>query len=170
VVDPHKWLYSPYDCAAVVYRDGTAARRSLTQHADYLDWGRAESGIDPSDLALHLTRRARGVPVWASLQAYGSSAYAEAVDRCLATAEYAAGRVAQLDHLELVLEPSLTIVLVRRLGWGEDEYDAWSDGAMRRGIGFVVPTRHRGETVLRFCFVNPLTTREDVDLILDDLG
>lgn len=170
VIDPHKWLYSPYDCAAVVYRDAAAARRSLTQHADYLDWGRAESGIDPSDLALHLTRRARGVPVWASLQAYGSSAYAEAVDRCLATAEYAAGRVAPLDYLELVLEPSLTVVLIRRLGWGEDEYDAWSDGAMRRGVGFVVPTRHRGETVLRLCFVNPLTTREDVDLILDDLG
>jgi L-2,4-diaminobutyrate decarboxylase len=170
IVDPHKWLYTTFDCAAVLYRDVAAARRALTQKADYLDWVHDESSGDPSDLAIHLTRRARGVPLWASLQAYGCHAYTEAVDYCFAIAEYAAEQVRQRPHLELVLDPALTVLLVRRRGWGEAEYGAWSAQALQRGLAFVVPTKHLDETVLRLCFVNPVTTRADVDLVLEDLG
>jgi glutamate/tyrosine decarboxylase-like PLP-dependent enzyme len=169
VVDPHKWLYTPFDCAAVVYRDAAAARRALTQRAAYLDWLHDDGG-DPSDLAIHLTRRARGVPLWASLLAYGRRAYADAVDQCFAIAEYAAGRVERAPHLELVLEPALTVLLIRRRGWGPAEYGAWSEHAIKRGLAFVIPTKHQGETALRLCFVNPLTTRADVDLVLADLA
>jgi aromatic-L-amino-acid/L-tryptophan decarboxylase len=169
IVDPHKWLYTPFDCAAVLYRDAAAARRALAQRADYLDWVRDEGAGDPSDLAIHLTRRVRGVPLWVSLQAYGWRAYAEAVDHCFAIAQYAAQRVAQLPHLELVLDPALTVLLVRRRGWGDAEYDTWSARAIQQGLAFVVPTKHHDETVLRLCFVNPLTTRADVDLVLENL-
>jgi L-2,4-diaminobutyrate decarboxylase len=72
--------------------------------------------------------------------------------------------------LELVLEPALTVMLFRRVGWDATAYDAWSVAALRSGLGMVTPTKHAGETVLRFCFINPLTTRGDVDLILDDLA
>jgi L-2,4-diaminobutyrate decarboxylase len=168
IVNPHKWLYAPFDCAAVLYRDATAARRALTQRADYLDWLHDEEN-DPSDLALHLTRRARGVPLWVSLQANGRRAYTKAVDHCFAIAHYAAGEIDRHPTLELVLDPMLTVLLVRRRGWGEADYGTWSVRAQREGLAFVVPTRHKGESVLRFCFINPLTTRADVDLILDDL-
>ena len=90
IVDPHKMLYTPFDCAAVVYRDCTAARRSLTQTADYLDPICDVERGDPSDLAVHLTRRVRGVPLWASVLAYGTGAYAAAVDHCVEMAAYAA--------------------------------------------------------------------------------
>ena len=170
IVDPHKWLYTPFDCAAVLYRDAAAARRALTQKADYLEWLHDESAGNPSDLAIHLTRRARGVPLWASLQAYGSEAYAQAVDSCFDLAEYAAQRVRQLPTLELVLDPALTVVLVRRHGWGEAQYGAWSARALQSGLAFVIPTKHASEIVLRLCFVNPLTTRADIDLILEDLA
>ena len=169
IVDPHKWLYTPFDCAAVLYRDGAAARRALTQRADYLDSVSDDSVGNPSDLAIHLTRRARGVPLWASVQAYGWEAYTKAVDRCFDIAEYAAGRIAQSTHLELVVAPALTVLLVRRRGWAGEGYAAWCEDALRRGLAMVTPTKHDGETVLRFCFVNPLTTREDVDLVLEDL-
>ena len=169
IVDPHKWLYTRFDCAAVLYRDGAAARRALTQRADYLDSVSDDSVGNPSDLAIHLTRRARGVPLWASVQAYGWEAYAEAVDGCFDIAEYAAGRIAQSPHLELVMEPALTVLLVRRRGWTGEGYATWCEDALRRGLAMVTPTKHDGETVLRFCFVNPLTTREDVDLVLEDL-
>ncbi len=170
IVDPHKWLYAPFDCAAVLYRDAAAARRALTQEADYLEWLSEGGGDNPSDLAIHLTRRIRGVPFWVSLQAYGWDAYAEAVDQCFVIAAYAAEQVARRPCLELVLDPALTVLLVRRRGWGPTDYDAWSAEALRRGLAFVIPTRHAGETVLRLCFVNPLTSRDDVDLVLDDLG
>ncbi len=170
IVDPHKWLYTPFDCAAVLYRDAAAARRALTQRADYLDWLHDEGLGNPSDLAIHLTRRARGVPLWASLQAYGSDAYAAAVNSCLDLAEYAAERAGQLPHLELVLAPALTVVLLRRRTWGEEQYGAWSARALESGLAFVTPTKHENETVLRLCFVNPLTTRADIDLVFQDLA
>jgi L-2,4-diaminobutyrate decarboxylase len=170
IVDPHKWLYTPFDCAAVLYRDGAAARCALTQEADYLDAVSDHAVGNPSDLAIHLTRRVRGLPLWASLLAHGTAAYTEAVDHCLDIAEYAAQRIAASSRMELALEPALTVVLVRRLGWSEPRYVAWCAAALDSGLAMVTPTKHNGETVLRFCFVNPLTTRDDVDLVLDDLG
>ena len=170
IVDPHKWLYTPFDCAAVLYRDGAAARRALTQKADYLDAFSDHAAGNPSDLAIHLTRRVRGLPLWASVLAYGTAAYSEAVDHCLDIAEYAAQRIAASQALETAAEPALTVVLVRRRGWAESDYAAWCEAALQSGLAMVTPTKHHGETVLRFCFVNPLTTREDVDLVLDDLG
>ena len=169
IVDPHKMLYSTFDCAALVYRDRAVAGSALTQTADYLAVCDGEDA-NPSDLAIHLTRRARGVPLWASVLAYGTDAYAAAVDHCVDIAAYAASRIEAAPALELVLEPSFTVLVVRRLGWAADDYAAWSADAMARGVAVVMPTRHAGETVLRLCFVNPLTTREDVELILDDLA
>jgi aromatic-L-amino-acid/L-tryptophan decarboxylase len=169
IVDPHKWLYAPFDCAAIVYRDAALARRALTQRADYLHYVGEEEGINPSDLAIHLTRRVRGIPLWVSLQANGWHAYEEAVERCFALADYAAEQVRGSSHLELVLDPALTVLLVRRRGWGPAEYADWSTRAMDSGVALATPTRHDGETVLRFCFLNPLTTHADVDLVLGDL-
>jgi glutamate/tyrosine decarboxylase-like PLP-dependent enzyme len=169
IVDPHKMLYSTFDCAAVVYRDRTAARAALRQTADYLAVCEGEE-VDPSDLAIHLTRRARGLPLWASVVAYGTDAYAAAVDHCVDITGYAASRIEASPVLETVLDPSFTVVVVRRLGWTADDYATWSAGAMARGATVVMPTRHAGEPCLRLCFVNPLTTREDVDLVLADLA
>ena len=170
IVDPHKWLYAPFDCAAVLYRDADGARRALTQEAAYLEWLTGEGEHNPSDLAIHLTRRIRGVPLWVSLLANGWDAYRQAVDDCFAIAAYAADQVDRRPRLELVLEPELTVLLVRRRGWAQADYDAWSTRALARGLAFVIPTRHGDETVLRLCFVNPLTSRADVDAVLDDLG
>jgi L-2,4-diaminobutyrate decarboxylase len=169
IVNPHKWLYAPFDCAAVLYRDGAAARQALTQEADYLDAISDDAVGNPSDLAIHLTRRPRGVPLWASLMAYGTAAYAEAVDHCLDIAEYAAERILASLALELVLEPALSVMVFRRRGWTEADYETWSEAALRSGLGMITPTRHLGDMVLRFCFINPLTTRDDVDLVVDDL-
>jgi L-2,4-diaminobutyrate decarboxylase len=119
IVDPHKMLYSTFDCAAVVYRDRNAARAALTQTADYLAVCDGEEP-NPSDLAIHLTRRARGVPLWASVLAYGTDAYAAAVDHCVDIAGHAASRIEAEPSLELVLEPAFTVLVVRRHGGAAD--------------------------------------------------
>ncbi len=169
IVNPHKWLYLPYDCATVVYRDERRARKAFTQRADYLDVMTEEEAGNPADLAVHLTRRARGLPLWASVLAYGTDAYVQAVEHCLDISAYAAERIAGSPVLELVLEPSLTVVVFRRLGWCAADYDRWSDEALHSGLGMITPTKHHGETVLRLCFINPLTTPDDVNLIVADL-
>jgi len=170
IVNPHKWLYTPFDCAALLYRDAASARGALTQEADYLDAIKDDVAGNPSDLAIHLTRRPRGLPLWASVLANGTDAYAQAVDHCMDVARYAAERIAASTGLQLVLEPALTVVVFRRLGWSEADYTGWCEAALRSGLAMVTPTKHAGETVLRLCFINPLTTRDDVDLVLADLG
>ena len=73
------------------------------------------------------------------------------------------------DHLELVLEPELSVVVFRRLGWSADDYTAWSDAQLASGFAFVTPTAWRGETVLRWCIVNPETTVDDLAALVDSL-
>jgi L-2,4-diaminobutyrate decarboxylase len=167
VLDPHKWLFSPFDCAALLYRDPNLARAALTQHAGYLETLTPTSPWNPSDLAIHMTRRVRGLPLWFSLASNGTKAYERAVERGLTLAREAAGRVAEAPHLELVMEPELSVVLFRRRGWDADDYQRWSDEALASGLALLVPTVHEGETMFRFCFVNPLTTTEDIALVLD---
>ncbi|HEY8092529.1 MAG TPA: aspartate aminotransferase family protein, partial [Acidimicrobiales bacterium] len=109
------------------------------------------------------------LPFWFSLATHGTAAYAEAIEASLRLAEESAELIRGAAHVELVLEPGLSIVVFRRLGWSRDDYFAWSDRILDEGLAFVVPTSWEGETVLRFCFVNPRTTVEDVRIILDSL-
>ena len=169
-IDPHKWLFTPFDCAAVLYRDPQRAKSAHRQTAHYLDSANAEDADNPADYAVHLTRRARGIPLWASLVANGTVAYCDAVERCLETATYAAKQVEECDVLELVTEPELSVILFRRVGWEPEDYTAWSSRAVRTGLGLVTSTKFENETVLRMCFVNPLTASGDVDLILDSVS
>lgn len=169
VVDPHKWLFAPFDCAALLYREPALAGAALTQHAEYLETLDATAEWNPSDFAIHMTRRVRGLPLWFSLVAHGVDAYDAAVTRGVELARSAAAMIRDSAHLELVLEPELSVVLFRRLGWRAEDYQAWSDRMLDDGTAFVVPTVHGGETVLRFCFVNPTTTDDDVAAILGTL-
>ena len=83
IVDPHKWLFAPFDACALIYRDPAIARAAHRQDASYLDSLNVGSDWNPSDYAHHLTRRARGLPLWFSLATYGTDAYREAVERVL---------------------------------------------------------------------------------------
>lgn len=169
VVDPHKWLFAPFDCAALLYRDPAIARAAHTQHADYLEPLRT-GDWSPSDYALHLTRRSRGLPFWFSLAAHGTRAYAESIETTLEVARYAAASVRQRPELELLAEPELTIVGFRRLGWSPGRYHEWSRQLLASWTAFVVPTVHRGEVVARLAIVNPRTTPSDIDMVLDTMA
>ena len=79
IVDPHKWLFAPFDACALVYRNPALAKETHTQHASYLETLHDDSW-SPSDYAIHLTRRVRGLPFWFSLAAHGTDAYSQAVE------------------------------------------------------------------------------------------
>ncbi|MGQ0823569.1 MAG: pyridoxal phosphate-dependent decarboxylase family protein [Actinomycetota bacterium] len=171
VVDPHKWLYAPFDCAALLYRDPALARAVHTQHASYLDVIHEDGDAwNPTDYAYHLTRRARGLPLWFSLAVHGTDAYRDAIEHVLATARAAADRIRGLPHLELVREPELSIVLFRRIGWSTADYEAWSARLLDEQIAFVTPSRWKGESVARLAFLHPETTLDIVDEILATTG
>ncbi|GLY14281.1 glutamate decarboxylase [Kineosporia sp. NBRC 101677] len=169
VVDPHKWLFAPFDCCALVYRDPALARAAHTQRAGYLDVVTEGDEINPSDYAVGLTRRARGLPFWFSLATHGTQAYTDAVERTLTVARHAAQSVRERPQLELLHEPDLSVVCFRRVGWTPQDYRAWSQQLLAQDKGFVVSTTHAGETCTRLAVVNPETTEADIDLILDSM-
>jgi L-2,4-diaminobutyrate decarboxylase len=172
IVDPHKWLFAPFDCCALVYRDPYEARAAHTQHAEYLDvlHGDDDAEWNPSDFAHHLSRRARGLPFWFSLATYGTDAYRDAVETTLDVARGAAELIRQAPHLELIMEPELSVVLFRRTGWQPHDYASWSNRLLSDGTAFVVPTTWAGQTVLRICVVNPQTTIADIELLVRSLA
>ena len=168
IVDPHKWLFAPFDCAALVYRQPNLAKAVHTQDASYLDVLHSENPEEwnPSDYAYHLTRRARGLPLWFSMAVNGLDAYRDAVEAGLAVARRAADLITRTPHTELLRPPELSVVLFRRPGWDKRDYDAWSAQLLAAQTGFVTPTTWEGETVARFAFLHPNTTEEMVGEIL----
>ena len=172
-IDPHKWLFVPYDCGAVLYRDPELARLAHTQNANYLDIFKdpAYRGFNPADYQIQLTRRARGLPLWFSLAMHGTDKYAWGVERGCELARHAAALVAERDYLEQVRPVGLSVILFRRIGWGHADYVEWTRRHHAAGDFLVAPTTWRradgtDETVARFCFISPHTTEEDVAMIL----
>jgi len=168
IVDPHKWLFAPYDACALVYRNPDIARETHTQHASYLD-SLHDGTWNPSDYAIQLTRRTRGLPFWFSLAAAGTDAYRDAVEESLQVARDAAVLIQEHPNLELLRAPDLSIVAFTRKGWSKNEYQQWSNQLLEDQIGFVTPSSHDGKPILRFAIVNPWTTIADIKAILATL-
>ena len=168
IVDPHKWLFAPYDACALVYRNPDIARVTHTQHASYLE-SLHDGAWNPSDYAIQLTRRTRGLPFWFSLAAAGTDAYRDAVEESLTVAQNAADLIRAHPRLELLRQPDLSIVAFTRTGWSRDDYQKWSDQLLEDQIGFVTPSSHQGQPILRFAIVNPWTTMADIEVILATL-
>ena len=162
-MDPHKWWFSPFDVAAILYRNPKLAASVHTQDASYLDvLHEDDSLINPTDLAYHLTRRARGLPLWFSVVVNGTDAYRDAVEASISLTNEVADLIRSHENLELVIEPSLSVVLWRRVGWTPKDYRDLQDRLIESQTAFVTPTSWQGETVGRFAFVHPGTTIEMV--------
>ena len=174
IVDPHKWLFAPYDCCALLYRDPAQARGVFRQEAEYLDTVNEEEAAwsewNPADYAYHLSRRARGLPFWFSLATYGTDAYRDALEQVLALTRATAEEIRGRPDLELVMEPDLSVVLFRRSGWDAGDYRSWWHRVLDAQIAFVQPTSWRGEQVARLCFVNPRTTIDHVRAVLGTMA
>ena len=105
IVDPHKWLFAPFDCCALLYREPAEARAAHTQRAGYLDVLTDADEWNPTDYSVGLTRRARGLPFWFSLAVNGTDAYEAAIEHTLDVARFAEAEVRRRPDLELVREP-----------------------------------------------------------------
>lgn len=167
ILDPHKWLFTPFDCCALIYRNPELARATHTQDASYLDVIHVSDGEwNPTDYAYHLTRRARGLPLWFSLAVHGIDAYREAIEVAVSLARRTADLIKAAPHLELIREPDLGVVLFRRVGWKPEDYDSWANDLHEDGVAFIPPSKWEGETVGRFVFLHPDTSMDLVREIL----
>lgn len=172
VSDGHKWLNVPYDCGFAFVRDLERLPRALNVGAPYLpspDDAHPNFGF----LSPENSRRARALPVWATLRAYGRAGYRELVERHLALAQRLAERVDSAPELERLADVQLNIVCFRAhpAGLDEADLDAFNHriGAAIRADGriYVGTTTYAGRAALRPAIVNWLTTDADVDLLVD---
>ncbi|MEY4410193.1 MAG: hypothetical protein RLZ99_666 [Actinomycetota bacterium] len=169
IVDPHKWLFAPFDACALVYREPEFARLAHTQHGEYLEVLNHSGDFNPSDYGFNLTRRVRGLPLWFSMASHGAELYRRAISANVALAHQIAKEIAERPYLKLVREPQLSVVVFERMGWEQSDYEGWSEKLLADQFAFVVPSSHQGKPNTRFAIVNPLTKYEDLVTILDSM-
>jgi glutamate/tyrosine decarboxylase-like PLP-dependent enzyme len=171
VIDPHKWLFTPLDCAALLYREPDLAKSVHAQHASYLEAIREKPGEwNPSDYAYHLTRRARGLPLWFSMSVHGIQAYSDAIEMAISLARQTAAEIESRDYLELIMQPELSVVMFRRHGWTAGQYQRWAQDLLEEQIAFMPPSAWEGQPVARFAFLHPHTPMDLVVSILDGMA
>ena len=176
VLDPHKGLFVPYGCGALVVRDRAALRRAHGQDADYMPPLHEDEGrVDFSEITPELSRPYRGLRVWLPLRAYGMAAFRRQLDEKLDLAQWLAGELAGEEGIELVAAPELSLLALRvaRPGASEEERDELTRRVQRsinrRNRVHVTGTRFHGRYVLRICVLSFRTHRERVEMALEDL-
>jgi aromatic-L-amino-acid decarboxylase len=173
-LDPHKWLFQPFEVGALLVRDPEGLRLSFEILPDYLRDVSSHSEVNFSDRGLQLSRMCRALKVWMSVQTFGLAAFRDAVDQALDLAREAAARVEASAELELLAPVELSVVALRRRPAGLDDerrIDAVNlalVGAVEAsGEVYVSSTRLFGRQAIRLCILNPTTTSAHVHQALD---
>jgi glutamate/tyrosine decarboxylase-like PLP-dependent enzyme len=172
-IDPHKWLFQPYEIGCVLVKDRRALLDAFAVSAEYLkDVDRAGREVNFQDLGIQLTRSFRGLKLWLSIKTFGLSAFRRAMERGIGSAEKVQECVERHEELELVTPAQLAIVTFRYVGRKRadgtalETIDRWNgrivDRILTDGFATVTSTVLRGRKVLRMCTINPRTTDDDL--------
>ncbi|HEU5270028.1 MAG TPA: pyridoxal-dependent decarboxylase [Jatrophihabitans sp.] len=160
--DAHKTLNVPYDCGIAIVARPAALRGALGMHADYLI---PDAAGDPLDKVPEMSRRARGVPVWAALQSLGRRGVAELVERLVGGAQAIAAGIAAIDEVEVLNEVVFTQAC---FAVGDDER---TQAVMRHiiddGVTWMSGSRWAGRQVIRISVSNWSIDAEDVARSID---
>lgn len=155
--DAHKWLNVPYDSGIAFVRDGASLRGACSLQAAYIDPGEQR---DPSATTPEMSRRARGIEIWAALRSLGRSGVAALVDRCCRHAARFAEGLAAAGH-EILNDVVLNQVLVR---FGDDATTQRVVAAIQAdGTCWCGPTVFQGRRAMRISVSSWATTHEDVE-------
>ncbi|HXT22701.1 MAG TPA: pyridoxal-dependent decarboxylase [Thermoanaerobaculia bacterium] len=159
--DAHKWLNVPYDSGLAFSRDGEALRAAMSVHAAYLPKAQVR---DPSDYTPELSRRGRGIEVWAALRTLGRAGLAELLERnCRQGRRFAEGLSAA--GFEILNDVVLNQVLV---SFGDVERTRRTIAAIQRdGTCWCGGTVWQGRTAMRISICSWATTDNDVERSLE---
>ncbi|MBT2548596.1 pyridoxal-dependent decarboxylase [Arthrobacter sp. ISL-65] len=157
--DAHKSLNVPYDCGVVVVRDAQALRSAMGLHASYLLQDADGSG-DPSQRVPELSRRARGVPVWAALKSLGRDGAAEQIRRLATSAAQLAVQLTAIDGVEVLNDVGYTQISV---AFGDDATTRRvADRLIADGKVWMSGSHWHGRDVVRISVSNWTTDADDV--------
>ena len=159
VIDPHKWLFQPYEAGAVLMREPGLLERTFTLSGEYLrDTFGGE--VNFRDRGIQLTRGTRALKLWLSVQVFGLDAFRDAVAHGLKLAEHAEAILRSRPGWTVVTPAQLGIVCFTRDGADDSRVSA---GTVSEGWAAPSTTVLRGQTVLRLCTINPRTTFKEIE-------
>lgn len=171
VLDPHKWLFQPYDIGVLLVRRPGALERAFTMNPEYLADIVADGGeVDLRNRSLELSRRSRALKLWLTFRTYGSERIGQAIGRGITLAEHVQTLVAADPAWEVVTPAQLGIITFARVGATDSAHVRAAAAITEDGFAAVSTTTLRGRAVLRLCTINPRTTEADLEETLRRLA
>jgi aromatic-L-amino-acid/L-tryptophan decarboxylase len=170
-IDPHKWLFQPYEIGCLLVRDHKCLSGTFTEKPVYLrDIEGNESEINFYDHGIELTRHFRALKFYMSIKTFGLKAFREAIDYNIKLAEQVEAKLRKSEKWEIVSPATLSIINFRynpvKENLSEKKIDLINQKIaakmMASGEALLVTTILLGQVVLRMCLINPKTTLEDV--------
>jgi glutamate/tyrosine decarboxylase-like PLP-dependent enzyme len=161
-IDPHKWLFQPYESGCALVRDPALLEQVFALDGAYLrdtDGG----AVNFRDRGPELTRGARGLKLWLSVRTFGLDAFRDAIAHGIALAEHAEAQLRARGGWEVVTPARLGIVTFRRDGLGDAAHTRLSAATVEDGYAAPSTTIAGGRVVLRLCTINPRTTFAEID-------
>jgi aromatic-L-amino-acid/L-tryptophan decarboxylase len=176
-LDPHKWLFQPFEIGCVLARDARLLKKTFNTMTGILeDTKRAEEEeINYYDYGVQLTRGFRALKLWLSIKAFGAAAFREAINRGFEMAEFAENILRQSVCWRIVAPAAMGIVTFRYVAEGGSENEIneihrrMVEMMTENGFAFANSTSLRGQTVMRLCTINPRTTEDDVRATIKQL-
>ena len=161
-LDPHKWLFQPFESGCVILRERRLLRDTFRILPDYLrDAHHLQEEVNFCDYGIQLSRGFRALKLWMSFQVFGAERFRSAIDRSFELAEIAERRLRRSGRWEILSPAQMAIVAFRHEG--DDALNSRLAAALKEsGYAFLSTTTLRGRTALRLCTINPRTTEADV--------
>lgn len=168
-LDPHKWLFQPFECGCVLVRDAAHLKAAFQLMPEYMrDVHRNVSETNPADHGIQLSRGFRALKVWLSMNTFGLAAFRDAVTRGFELAEFAEKELRRRQNCE-ILSPAEMGIVAFRFGQEDELQTRLVEMMLRDGFAFLTSTTLKGITALRLCTINPRTTEEDIIQTIDRL-
>lgn len=179
VIDPHKWMYIPFEAGCFMVKEREKLRKTFSTIPDYLRSDHDDGRTDLMEYQLPLTKSFKSLKIWMTLKVYGAKRIRETIQHDIDKAKYLAELIKESQDFELLAPVPLSIVVFRYAPTGlrESEFEVINKKLLsaieKDGRIFLTGTKVQGKTALRTCFINPRTERKHVQNILEvisDLG
>jgi glutamate/tyrosine decarboxylase-like PLP-dependent enzyme len=168
-LDPHKWLFQPFECGCILVRDAAHLKSAFQLMPEYMrDVHRNTAEINPADYGIQLSRGFRALKVWLSMNTFGLTAFRDAITRGFELAEFAEHELRKRRDCE-ILSPAEMAIVAFRFGTDDAVQTKLVDLMLRDGFAFLTSTTLKGISALRLCTINPRTTEEDIIQTIDRL-
>jgi glutamate/tyrosine decarboxylase-like PLP-dependent enzyme len=168
-LDPHKWLFQPFECGCVLVRDKAGLRSAFQLMPEYMrDVHRNVAETNPADYGVQLSRSFRALKVWLSINTFGLAAFRDAVTRGFELAEFAERELRKRRGCE-ILSPAEMAIVAFRFGKEDELQTRLVEQMLADGFAFLTSTTLKGVTALRLCTINPRTTEDDIIRTIDRL-